>query len=215
MSFPDNTEYRTPYVNGPAAPPVSPPVGYPPHYDDRPEYPPQYPPQFAPPAPPKKKSRTGLIAGLIGAGVALLCGIGIVAVALSGDPAKTPSAATTTGRLVAEQPPTTPAKTYPTPAAKDFELGVKVTKKQCFGSAGCNVEFEMTLAYNGPALEPNSSWDVTFDLQGSEDSYTSTLHMTLDGTGLHGTYDQDGGQMVQTKSSKTVLKPVVTSATAA
>jgi hypothetical protein len=51
-------------------------------YGPPPQYAPQYPPTggFQLP-PPKKKSRTGLIAGLIGAGVALLCGIGIVAVA--------------------------------------------------------------------------------------------------------------------------------------
>jgi hypothetical protein len=120
------------------------------------------------------------------------------------------------GRPAAEQPAApTPAKTYPTPALADFALAVKVTKKQCFGSAGCNVEFTIDLAYNGPALEPNSSWDVTFDLQGTEDSYTSTLHMTVNDTGLHGTYDQDSDQLVQTKSAKTVLKPVVTSVTAA
>lgn len=207
MSYPGNSPYSgAPYVAGPTSP-------APTYVQSGPQ---MYTQQFAPVGPPPKKRRSVLAIVLwcvLGA-LVLVVGIGVIG-ALAANTAKTPVAATTTHRAPAAPATTEPAKTYPTPALTDFALAVKVTKKQCFGSAGCNIEFTIDLAYNGPALEPNSSWDVTFDLQGTEDSYTSTLHMTVDDTGLHGTYDQDGDQLVQTKSSKTVLKAAVTSVTAA
>jgi hypothetical protein len=216
VSFPEN-DYRAPHI------PTSPGPTGPLYVQSGPQtygqqFTPQYPPTggFQLPPPKKRRSALAIVLWSILGVLVLVVGIGVVG-ALAANTAKTPTAATTTaGRPAAEQPAApTPAKTYPTPALTDFALAVKVTKKQCFGSAGCNVEFTIDLAYNGPALEPNSSWDVTFDLQGTEDSYTSTLHMTVNDTGLHGTYDQDSDQLVQTKSAKTVLKPVVTSVTAA
>lgn len=220
MSFPDAPYSSAPYVQGPTSPAPTYAVG---PYQ-----------QFGPPTgglspqPPKKK-RNGLLIALwcvLGAGilVAFIALVAVVAPSTNKPTASTGStgaetpAACAHGRLANGQcaeDTAAPPKTYPTPTAADFALAAKVTKKQCFGSAGCNVEFEINLAYAGPPLEPNSSWDVTFDLQGTEDSYTSTLHLTMDETGLHGTYEQDSDQLVQTKSSKTVLKPVVTSVTQA
>lgn len=233
MSFPG--EYRsTPYVPGPTSP--APTSAAPMYVQSGPQqYTQQFvPQQYGPPTggfqlpPPKKKSRAGLIVGLSALGAVLLAGVIVAAVLTVPKSSNSPSQP---GRAVAATPAVcdhgrlangqcaedtaAPPKTYPTPAAADFQLAVKVTKKQCFGSAGCNIEFTINLDYAGLPLEPNSSWDITFDLQGTEDPYTATLHMTMDSSGTGGTYEQDSGQLVQTKSSKTVLKAVVTSVTQA
>lgn len=226
MSFPD--EYRAPYIPGPTSPG---PTSTGPLYVQ--SAPPAYgPPQYGPPTggfqlpPPKKRMRTGVVLAWLGVGLAALLGLVVVAaIATSGTPMKpaasgagaTP-ASCTHGRLAngdCAEDTAAPAKTYPTPAAADFSLAIKTTKKECFGSAGCNITFEINLTYAGPALEPNSSWDVTYDITGGEDPQTNTLTVNFDDTGIHGQYQQDGFQFIGTKSSKAVLKAVVTSVTAA
>jgi hypothetical protein len=212
VSFPDH-DYRTPYVPGPTSP--APTSAAPMHVQSGPQ---MYTQQFAPPTgsfpPPKKRMRTGVVLAWLAVGLTALLGLVVVAaIATNGAPGAPSAATTSAGRPAAVPAEPTPAKTYPTPAAANFELAIKTTKKECFGSAGCNIQFTINLAYNGPALEPNSSWDVTYDITGGEDPQTNTLTVVFDSGGVHGTYSQDDFQMISTKSSKAVLKAVVTSVT--
>jgi hypothetical protein len=219
VSFP-NHDYRAPYVPGPTSP--APTSTGPLYVQSGPQ---QY--AYAPPTggfhlPPKKKSRAGLIIGLSALGVLLLAGVIVAAVltvpkSSNSQPgravAATP-AACDHGRLANGQcaeDTAAPPKTYPTPAVTDFTLAIKVKKKECFGSAGCNIEFTIDLAYDGPALEPNSRWDVIYDITGGEDPQTNTLTMEIGADGVNGTYNQDGFQFISTKSSKATLKATVTS----
>ncbi len=53
------------------------------------------------------------------------------------------------------------------PRPEDFKLAVRITDKQCFGNAGCNVTYKVVPDYNGPALG-EGAWEVTFRVKGPE-----------------------------------------------
>jgi hypothetical protein len=73
-----------------------------------------------------------------------------------------------------------PAPVY-TPKVADFELTAKVTSKECFGSAGCNVEFEPNLGYAGPALDEAVTWRLIYEAHGVEDGpLVGTIEVTGD-----------------------------------
>jgi hypothetical protein len=65
-----------------------------------------------------------------------------------------------------------------TPVASDFALAIKVTRKECFGSAGCNVDFTVDFAKIGPRVPEDGSFTVTFDVRGGEDPLTDTIEVT-------------------------------------
>lgn len=85
--------------------------------------------------------------------------------------------------------------------ASDFKLTVKTTDKDCFGSAGCNVQYQIKAAIGAPAQD----CDVTYDVHGLQDQQTGTLTVHEDGT-----YDQESYQAGQTTSSSKKLTAVVT-----
>jgi hypothetical protein len=61
------------------------------------------------------------------------------------------------------------ADDVPLPAPADFTLRVKVTSKQCFGSAGCNIEYEVQPTFNSGEWSYPNDVDVTFAVTGGED----------------------------------------------
>ncbi len=78
--------------------------------------------------------------------------------------------------------PTTTTEPEPEPlAVDDFKATLRVTDKQCFGSAGCNVTVEPNLEYLGTldVLE-NRSYSVTLEITGDESGPVIT---TIDGAG--------------------------------
>jgi len=172
------------------------------------------PPTGFPPVTPRRKKR-GRKAELVAVAVVVLIAVGIgvaYAVAKSGTPSAAPSAA------AARQPANVACEhgtlangacaagqTYADPGTTDFQLSLKILKKECFGSAGCNVGFRVELQYTGSAIEPNSEWDVTYDITGAEDPYTATMTVTFDGNGQPSEYSQDDGEMVQTPKSSSKL----------
>ena len=135
---------------------------------------PQYPAYPQPVVPPKKK-RLGLILGLIG-GLLILacCGVGITA--LNSDSGKKgiadgASIAAPATTRASTAPATTSATKYVTPTVKDFTLKVRVTNKECFGSAGCNLKYRVYgLTYNGDTaqLDPSKSYELTYEVRGIE-----------------------------------------------
>lgn len=167
--------------------------------------------QMAPPPAPPKKSRLGLILALVVAGVVVVAGIAVAAtVALTS--ADKPAADNSTYKPIygnsdngaAPAAPVTTGPTYPNPVAADFQITPKITQKQCFGSAGCNVTFTVALTYVGKGVKPLSTWDITYDAVGTEDALTDTITVHVDGTGMPGTYDSHE-EIVETKKSSDVI----------
>lgn len=66
------------------------------------------------------------------------------------------------------------------PTKADFTLGLKILSKECFGSAGCNLEFRLKPSYTGEEFDPGQTVEVTYQIVGSEDPYTNTFTMTGD-----------------------------------
>lgn len=199
VSFPDNPSYMDPRGRAespsgafqiPPAPYVQAPTGW------------SSPPGPMPPAPTKR--RGGMIALVAGLGALVLIGVAVLGAILSsgnGSPAAAASPAPSWTSVFDGQGPATPDKTYAPPAAKDFVLAVRITSKKCFGSAGCNVDFEVDLTYSGAGVEPGSAWSLTYDVQGGEDVFTDTLTMTFGDDGIRGKYTYSEGSIGTTKSS--------------
>lgn len=177
--------------------------------------PPAYGPQLTT-APAPKKGKGKLVAAIV---FALLspCFLGVVIAAVSGDggtskrpgdsgfvtPTTYGAPASTGGAEPAAAVDTEPARPRALKAS-DLSLSVKITSKQCFGSAGCNVEYQIkaTLLTTD---EFNAPCDVTYEVRGLEDPVTSTLTI-VDST----TFRQDSWQFGQTSSSSKKLTAKVT-----
>jgi hypothetical protein len=140
------------------------------------------PPNFAP-APPQQKKKS-FLPWLIAGGVAvvlLLCGgigvaVTVAANRIEAQADKPLSAWEEEQARRAQQDPITdvPEEAFEdepivTPAASDFKLTPKITGRQCFGSAGCNVKFKVKMVYTGPALPENDTWAITYEVTGVED----------------------------------------------
>ena len=155
-----------------------------------PEPSPQPAPPLGPPMPPvKKKSKLPWTIGAV-ALVVLLCFGGCAAVlAAAGDAADedkkvAQSAAPTPRSSAAAAPATTAAApSYPTPKPSDFKLKVKMLDKQCFGSAGCNVQFRVSdLTYSGSGLDPDATYELSYKFKGLEDPMIGTFELEGDGS---------------------------------
>ncbi|MGC4749678.1 hypothetical protein ACLQ28_29080 [Micromonospora sp. DT201] len=121
--------------------------------------------------------------------------------------ASRPSASTPTS---AAAPTTAPATTapaapaYDTPTKGDFKLAVKTLRKQCFGSAGCNITYRIDVTYNGDGLDPSGTYEVTYEVRGAEDPIINTFEVTGDSASVQ----QE--ETASTKRSGDKLTAVVT-----
>ncbi len=156
---------------------------------------------WKPPAPEQKSRTLPWLLAILGVSVLAVVGL-ITALAVAPD-------APSVGAATTIQPDTAPAGAAPvtaeapqavrTPAIGDFELTAKVTNKQCFGSAGCNVEFEPSLAYGGPPLDEDVTWRLIYEARGVEDG---PLVGTIEVTGED--YRTDA-EFVGTRSTKSKI----------
>lgn len=89
-----------------------------------------------------------------------------------------------------------PERTYYAPTVEDFRLEVKTLGKECFGSAGCNIDFRVELGYSGLPMDPTATYEVTYEITGGEDPYINTL--TVEGSGE---YSTDREEFIGTASS--------------
>lgn len=192
--------------------------------NDPPEYPGQYfnpgpgtpppDPQYVttPPPAPKKKKTPWIIGGVVAA--VALCGgcIGVVANSDSGkkgsDAGKpVTSVSSAAPKASSKKPEPLPTKGAHVPTPKEIKLTIKITKKQCFGSAGCLVDFRIgDLTYSGDNMDPDKDYEVVYEVKGLKDPYTNTL--TLHGNGRFEYQEEENGQ---TSTTKVSLKAVVTS----
>jgi hypothetical protein len=170
-----------------------------------------------PPPPPPKKSRKGLyivLALVIGLTFIVLAACFAAVGSAVNDAAKTtgvqgvagesPLPADPCGGGLCEDSPKTPPKGGDLVAAS-VKLTPQVTDKQCFGSAGCNVTLKVKLAYDGPALDADKSWMVTYQLNGDE-SGPIVGSFTVNGDRTY----EINEEAISTKSSKTKITLKVT-----
>lgn len=118
----------------------------------------------------------------------------------------TTSAPTTAAAPTTASATTAPAfLAYDTPTKSDFKLKVKVLKKQCFGSAGCNITYRIGVTYTGDGdLDPSKTYEVTYQVKGAEDPIINTFEVTGDSASVQ------EEEMASTKRSSDKLTAVVT-----
>lgn len=92
------------------------------------------------------------------------------------------NSAPVTATDVAEE---TPTPSQATPTVDDFTVKLKVTSKQCFGSAGCNVTVEPKIGWDSTGLPTEGTVDLTYKVIGDESgSIIETAELDL----AEGTY---------------------------
>lgn len=167
-------------------------------------------PYFVAPAPtPPKKSRKGLIWAIIFFFLAFcFFGIAVIAASGSGSSKSAPSTATSVAAR-GVTPTAEPASTGGVATSRplrpsDLALSVKVSEKQCFGSAGCNVQFTIKadLLTN---IEIEGPCEVTYEVKGLDGPQTNTLTVYDSDN-----FTQDGFQFGMTETSKVKLSARVT-----
>lgn len=85
---------------------------------------------------------------------------------------------------------TTEAPYVPAPA--DFALTVVVVEQDCFGSAGCNVTYELDLVYNGPRpLDREQRFLLLYEVSGGDDRQVENLE-------IEGTSYQSSSETIST-----------------
>lgn len=177
---------------------------------------PQYP-QYPQPAPAPKKKNVPLIIGLIGGLLLLVCCGGVIVSVANSDSGKKGIAdgkgikpSTSTSAPAATKAAPAAAPKYVTPVAKDFTLSVRVTKKECFGSAGCNLMYRVyELNYNGDTanLDPNKSYELTYEVRGIEGG-PAVYSIETQG-GKYEAPDEEMGQVTATQGKKKIPLTVV------
>lgn len=132
--------------------------------------PPAAPPQ--PPSPEKNRINNGVIIGSAAAVIAAIIGTGIVVVQSTNGDSKP---ATTAVSSAPDEDSATSAAEEPEPTFDEidtdsFTMKLRTTKRQCFGSAGCNVTVEPDLSYVGFSedIDPEAVYEITYEITGDE-----------------------------------------------
>jgi hypothetical protein len=134
------------------------------------------------------------VASLVGLAVMLAsCSSGSTADPDAKVAAPAASAVTTTSKPALAPPRTT-----------DFKLTVKTTKKDCFGTAGCNLIYHIDVAVKA-AGDPGTEYRVTYEVKGVEDGPKINTFLYQDGK-----YVRDDEEIASTKTSSAKLTAVVT-----
>lgn len=90
-----------------------------------------------------------------------------------------PATGTSTATKAADKP--APLK-YAMPKPAEIKLTVKVLEKQCFGSAGCNLQFRISkVTYTGSGLDPEATYEVSYSYKGLESPQQGTFALSGDG----------------------------------
>lgn len=88
--------------------------------------------------------------------------------------------------------------------AGDIKLEVKILDKECFGSAGCNVEYRVQAGWPKEAVREGETFEVTYEITGPEEGpQVGTFTINDDGTMLI------EKEFASTPRSSTKLKPKV------
>lgn len=68
--------------------------------------------------------------------------------------------------------------TAPLPTPAEFSLNVVETNHQCFGSAGCNVQYRIVPTWVGSGSAPTSSFTLLYAVVGLDDAATGSIKVT-------------------------------------
>jgi hypothetical protein len=93
-----------------------------------------------------------------------------------------------------------------TPTAADFKVSIKVLSKQCFGSAGCNIEYRPRISGVG-TLPEEGTVEVSYKITGAEGPIQGTFTITL---GEDPTVQGQDEESTSTSSSSAKLKIKIT-----
>ena len=153
----------------------------------------------------------GRRAFITAAGIVMLS-TGLVACAGGEDGAPTaePAATVTVTETVTTIPDApaeaeeTVADTSYVPKPSDFKIGVRVRSKECFGSAGCIIEYQIDPQYVGSQSLGDGSYDVTYEVRGGTDPIINTFQIDSGSA----SYDQE--EMADTSSAGARLTARVT-----
>lgn len=156
---------------------------------------------LAEPPKPRMSSRRKALLGVLVACAMAFCAVGVLAAALGGPGPDSPTPGTVLGSVAAESAPTAAAAPAVNVRPADVKLAIKTTDKKCFGSAGCNVEFEVRPTWPRTA----GQCKATYEVKGLDDIQIGTLTLNSDGT-----YEQDPYQGGSTSNSKVTLTARVT-----
>lgn len=130
-----------------------------------------------PPSSPSSTRRRPVIGAIVGAVIIAAISSGTTAMLLSGsggEAAAPKSTSATSAHAAPSEGPTESTEeaeeTYnDSPTLNDFALFMKTTKKQCFGSAGCNITVEPNLSYvSATSLDPKKTLSITYEIDGDE-----------------------------------------------
>ncbi|MFG2956309.1 hypothetical protein ACGF5O_21620 [Streptomyces sp. NPDC048291] len=160
------------------------------------------------PTPPAKKSRTDLIiAASAAAVIAAVVGTGL-AVVHSGHGSK--PAVLAKPKTGAPQTPS-PVPSYDEVTADSFTIELRTTKRQCFGTAGCNVTVEPDLTYleDSEDIDPDAVYDITYEIHGDESGPVIETAELSDRTTLNYT-----PSLISTASAGTNVSVEITDVTA-
>ncbi|MFG2092125.1 hypothetical protein [Streptomyces sp. NPDC048612] len=146
--------------------------------DEKTEATPEVPPMPpVPPSPATSTRRRPAIRAIVGAVIIAAISSGTTAMLVSssgGEAAGPKSKSATSAPAAPSEEPTESIEdaeeTYnDSPTFTDFELSLKTTRKQCFGSAGCNITVEPKLSYvSATSLDPEKTLSLTYEIRGDE-----------------------------------------------
>ena len=143
-------------------------------------------PPFPPPGPPTQKTERRIGRGILITIAVLAIGFGgYIAGTQTGDDTdpKPRTKSSATADDVDLDPPVLdgPTSEYEEYDENDFLIELKTLKKQCFGSAGCNLtlEPEITFMWDTEDIDPDATYTITYEVTGGEDgTVTDTLTLT-------------------------------------
>jgi hypothetical protein len=144
----------------------------PPSYPEQPVQPGEAPAAVAPAE--RKRLSNRVVIGAAAAVITAVIGTGIIVVqAVDNDDKPAATASSPTASITAEPITDEPAMEptyYVDLHADSFTITLRTTRKQCFGSAGCNVTVEPSLAYLGDSenIDPDATYDITYEIEGDE-----------------------------------------------
>jgi hypothetical protein len=165
----------------------------------------QWTDQFAaPPVAAKSNRALWWLLGIVG-GVILLCGGGLLAALIVGFADESDSGSTSGASVVRSEEPAE-EEAAPQLGPKDWKVKVPIRSKECFGSAGCNIEFGVVPEYVGVEDASDGHYLVTFEVRGVEDGPMIQTFEVTDGT-----IEWEDSLSAGLTDSSATIKAVVTS----
>jgi hypothetical protein len=89
------------------------------------------------------------------------------------------------------------------PTPEQFKLDVVIVEKDCFGSAGCNVMYDIDPTYTGPESLQGTSFTVVYQIDGGDEPQTGNFTVTNGKTSGH-------RDLIDTPSASSTLAAVAT-----